>query len=487
MRAKSSREALPLPFDRSLFRPGQRVCVAVSAGADSTALLRALCAVSGELGIVISALHVHHGIRAADADADAAFVAALAGQLGVSCEVVRVDTPAHARLEKQSLETAARNLRYEIFRRLLREQHADAIATAHNLDDQAETVLMKLLRGAWTEGLSGIHPILREPDMQSAEIVRPLLAVRRAQIESYLSALGQTWREDVSNLDPAHTRNRLRHHLLPMLREYNPNFDRQLARMAAIAREEEIYWQNELVRILPGLLLPGKPTRGGGRSVSTNPGHASFAMEVSRLQAYPPAVCRRILRAAVQQLHRNPSPLDEPISFLDFEHTEELFRLVQDAPTSTTRRLQLAHDIFAERTARELRLERSPASASPDGPAPQYVLPIPGQIDAVAYGECFVATCNGADPPTFPAAIIRPWQPGDRVTLQHSSGPKKVKEVLERMHVQGRDRERWPVVLWQGNIVWMQGVVVTPPLVEGAIPFIIKSSPLVTRGSGGKS
>ncbi len=447
-----------LAFDRSLFHPGERVCVAVSGGADSTALLRALAVASAELGIVLSVLHVHHGIRGAEADADAAFVAALAAQLDLPCEVIRVDAPAYAATEKASLETAARNLRYGIFRKILGVNQSDALATAHTLDDQAETVLMKLLRGAWTEGLGGIHPVLAEQGSATGRIVRPLLAVRRAEIEAYLHALAQDWREDASNRDPAHTRNRVRHHLLPVLREYNPNLDEQLARMATLARDEEAYWQGEMARLLPMLLLPGRPVRGGGRSVATASGAASVGMDAQRLLAYPVAARRRVLRVAAEQLGAS----------LDFAHTEALLGLLEGSGTGSRsgRRLQLAEGVYAERSARELRLEWVASEAEAHSTAyPTYTLPIPGVVEAEAYGLRFTATAElPSGSKTLPAATVRAWQPGDRVTLEHARGSKKVKEVLDRMRVQGRERQRWPMVVWQGRVVWLQGaaVAVTP-------------------------
>ena len=120
---------------------------------------------------------------------------------------------------------------------------ADAVATAHTLDDQAETVLHKLLRGAWTEGLSGIHPVLA---VEPGSILRPFLENTRATIEAWLLELQQPWREDASNQDLAHTRNRIRWQLLPLLRTFNPQIAAQLARLASISADEEAYWQGEL-------------------------------------------------------------------------------------------------------------------------------------------------------------------------------------------------------------------------------------------------
>ena len=258
-------QAAPLTLRNHLFRPGQRIAVAVSGGADSVALLRRLLEERSKLGIVLSVVHVHHGIREA-AEEDAKFVCSLAAAHDLPFHLHRTDAPAAALHE--TLEEAARNLRYAFFRQLMVEGLADAVATAHTLDDQAETVLHKLLRGAWTEGLSGIHPVL---PVEPGSILRPFLENSRATIEAWLLEIQQPWREDASNQDMAYTRNRIRWELLPLLRTFNPQIAAQLARLASISADEEAYWQGELRRLLPPLLLPGRPTRGGGRSASTHP------------------------------------------------------------------------------------------------------------------------------------------------------------------------------------------------------------------------
>jgi tRNA(Ile)-lysidine synthase len=469
MQTSATRTGFPAPalaLDRTLFRPGVRICVAVSGGADSTALLCALTAARVELGLGLSVLHVNHGIRGAEADADAAFVQELAERLAVPCTVARVVAPAFAQQQGISIETAARTLRYAEFARVLRSGQADAVSTAHTLDDQAETVLMKLLRGAWTEGLSGIHPTL---EMQDAGMVlRPLLAVRRAQIEAYLHALGQNWREDSSNRDRVHTRNRVRQDLVPLLRQYNPAVEAQLARMAALARDEEDYWQAEVARLAPLFLLPGRPVRGGGRSVATHPDAAALGLEVQSILNLPRALRRRLLRAAAERLGTT----------LDFQHTEQLLALVEGGSAAVGRKEQVTAELFARRSARELCLERvsaqSTAELGTENSAIEYPLPVPGAVEATAFGIRCMATVQGvvaATAATLPAAVVRTWRPGDRVTLEHTRGPKKVKEILERIRVHGAERAQWPVVEWQGTIVWMQGVRVDgsslpPPMLE---------------------
>ncbi len=335
-----------LELNRALLRPGMRLAVAVSGGADSVALLRALLNAAPEIGLVLSVAHVHHGIRGMEADDDAEFARRLSAEHGLPFHRRDVDAPAAARANRETLEEAARNLRYAWFGELLASGVVDAIATAHTLDDQAETVLHKLLRGAWTEGLSGIHPVLAQT---KGTILRPFLGVRRAEIETWLSNLGQTWCEDATNTDTAHTRNRLRHELLPALAAYNPQIYRQLANLAMLAREEEAYWQGELSRILPPLLLPGRPVRGGGRATSTNPDEPSVALEIERLPASP-AARRRVLRAAARQLG----------IALNFEQTQ---RLLAMCGANSSRRQTLTATLRAERSARELRLVKKVEAA----------------------------------------------------------------------------------------------------------------------------
>src|SRR3984885_11185740 len=278
--------AMTLTLRSDLFHPGQRVGVAVSGGADSVALLRALLEERHKLGIVLSVVHVHHGIREASEE-ESEFVAALAATYDLPFHLHRTDAVSAAATRHETLEEAARNLRYAFFRQLMAEGGIDAIATAHTLDDQAETVLHKLLRGAWTEGLSGIHPILVA---ESGSILRPFLENTRSIIEAWLLELQQPWREDASNQDMAHTRNRIRWQLLPLLRTFNPQIAAQLARLATISADEEAYWQGELQRLLPALLLPGRPTRGGGRAASTHPEEETVALEQLRLRELQPAV-----------------------------------------------------------------------------------------------------------------------------------------------------------------------------------------------------
>jgi tRNA(Ile)-lysidine synthase len=350
-----------LPFSREHIHPGDRISTAVSGGADSVALLLSLHAANhakrDALGVGLSAVHVHHGLRGAEADADQQFVHDLCASLNIPLHIRQTSVPDRIAQTGETIEEAARAVRYDFFTALITSGRVDTVLTAHTLDDQSETVLMKLLRGAWTEGLGGIHPLVAVPipsnPKRPGQILRPLLQIRRSEIESYLNQLNQPWRTDSTNSDSAFTRNRIRHQVLPLLREENPSLDQTLSNLAELAREEESRWQSELNRLLPQILLPGKPVRGGGRAVSTNPAQSSIAIEIERLRAFDPALRRRVVRAAARQLGAR----------LSFDETSRLLALcglliIPTVPSKPGATLQLSNQLLAERSPRELRLSR---------------------------------------------------------------------------------------------------------------------------------
>jgi tRNA(Ile)-lysidine synthase len=436
-----------LPIDVSLLRPGLRLAVGLSGGADSVALLRALAEQRRELGLVLHAAHLHHGLRGEEADGDLDFARALAAELDIPFHEALVNVGATAKENAETIEEAARSLRYGWFRQLMASGEVEAVATAHTRDDQAETVLAKFLRGAWTEGLSGIHPVI---EYQEGRILRPLLGATRAEVEAYLSALGQSWREDSSNRHLTFTRNRIRHELLPLLEGWNPQLREHLAQMATLARDEEAWWTSELARVGPQILMHGLPVRGGGRKAAGD----GLAIEVSRLALLPTALQRRLLRSAADQLG----------TAVDFASTEALRNLALTGRAG--QKLQLAQGLRAERTARELRLAILPAAPTGKAsaePSPEYTVAIPGEMTAPAFGLRLLIELTKSERPTEPRfATLRNWRPGDRVQLRYSSAPRKVKEVLERLKVTGYSRALWPVLELDGRVVWMQGVEVEP-------------------------
>ena len=416
------------------------------------ALLRVLTEQATELGVVLHVAHLHHGLRGAEANEDREFAKQLAEKLQLQFHQARVETASEAQADvtsgkgTETIEEAARRLRYRWFRQLMADGEVDAVATAHTLNDQAETVLAKFLRGAWTEGFSGIHPVLEFPE---GRIVRPFLATTRAEIERYLHELNQPWREDSTNRHHIFTRNRIRHELLPLLEAWNPRLSEHLSQMAELARDEEAWWHVEVARVAPQLILSGRPVRGGGRAASDG-----LTLDVTRLAELPIALQRRLIRHAAAQLGASP----------DFPSTEALRNLALAGRAS--QKCELAQGLRAERTHRELRLTVGPiAAAKSTDVVAEYVVSIPGEVDAMSFG-LHLGISLSADgwtaSPASETAKLRIWKPGDRVQVRYSAGPRKVKEVLERMKVTGSSRALWPVLEVDGRIVWMKGIELEP-------------------------
>jgi tRNA(Ile)-lysidine synthase len=435
-----------------LIRPGDRVGVAVSGGADSVALLRILLELRPELGIALSVVHLNHTLRGAESDADEQFVReqAKAHALQFFCE--SRDVKAHTTEKKLSIETAARELRYEFFEELLRKGEFNKLATAHTLDDQAETVLLKLLRGTGTRGLAGIYPAITLDEAapqavathQKAKparsgnkaVVRPLLATPRADLEHFLADVNQAWREDSSNLELRHTRNRIRHEVLPLLQKYvNPRVHQTLSEAAEIARADEEYWSVETARWLATVWTCSEE---------------SGTLQCDELDQLSLALRRRLVRVAARSLGLN----------LEFGHVEEVLSLTEDGA-----RAALPSGWTARRQKRTIRFELC-KEVSADY---EYKLIVPGKVAVVEAG-IYVASSvarDNHDQSYNPDDLlgmrfaengltVRNWRAGDRFWPSHSKGPKKVKELLQDRHVTGEEKKRWPVIVSGDEVVWLR-------------------------------
>lgn len=291
-----------LPFHpERFFRPGDRVAAAVSGGADSVALLELLLEARDRLGIVVAVAHYNHRLRGGESDTDAEFVERLA-----AAREVPFFGGSAATLHHSNVEALARRDRYRFFEQLARQGSVGKVATAHTADDQAETVLARLLRGGGPAGLSGILPGGRE-----GRVVRPLLEVRRAELRAWAAARGLTWHEDSSNLNLRFLRNRIRHQLLPQLeRDYNPGIVNVLNHTAEVARGEEAHWQRQIEE-LAGRLIQDTP---GGPQLSL----ADF-VQLDEAQQ------RRLIRAAVARAKGD-------LRRLEFAHVERVRRLALAGP-----------------------------------------------------------------------------------------------------------------------------------------------------------
>jgi tRNA(Ile)-lysidine synthase len=341
-------------------------------------------------------------------------------------------------------------MRYQHFRQLLREGRLNRIVTGHTLDDQAETVLLKIIRGAGGRGLAGIYPKLSvsgcQPlavSSQQTSIIRPLLGTRRRDMETYLRSLEQTWREDKSNRDLRHMRNRVRHGILPRLeRNFNPAVREALAETAEIARAEEEYWENELARVLPQV-WQADGTKG--------------ILNIPPLTHLPLALQRRVVRAATECLGLR----------LDFRHVEEI--LAQSSNRIATTVLQGGWSVQLEKDA----LRFTHDSGAPQESDYEYRLSIPGSVEVPETTSRFDAVlvsgsaAEGYNPEDLldrallaAELTIRNWRPGDRFRPAHTKAAKKIKELLQERHVTGLERKLWPVIASGPDVVWVRGFLV---------------------------
>lgn len=305
-------EALMLEIKRyieknQLIRPGDGVVVGLSGGPDSVFLLYALHTLQARIGFTLRAVHVHHGIRGAEADRDAAFSAELCAKLAVPFQAVHVDAPSYAAQQGLSLEEAARILRYEALETARQQLTTPTawIAVAHHLDDQAETVLHNLVRGAGLRGLAGM-------ENRRNHVIRPLLSIKREDILKWLEQNKIAYVTDSTNADPHYTRNRIRSTVLPELREINPEASAHIAHSAALLREADAYFHALALQYVdahatltvPPVPLPESDTPGegtiprlsalaetGAEGATEVPAEAtilrSIALPVTELKAYP--------------------------------------------------------------------------------------------------------------------------------------------------------------------------------------------------------
>jgi tRNA(Ile)-lysidine synthase len=439
-----------------LLRAGDRVGIAVSGGADSVGLLRILLELRPVLGVVLSVVHLNHQLRGAESDGDELFVRDLAARYDLAFLSESRDVKTHAAEKKLSLETAARELRYDFFARLLTEHKLDKIATAHTLDDQAETVLLKLTRGAGTRGLAGIYPRVGIPGKnQPGAIVRPLLGVRRLDLEPYLKELTQDWREDSSNRDLRHTRNRVRHEILPRLEDQvNPRVRETLAEAADIARAEEDYWAEQIDSLLSKAWLP---TIFGG------------ILDMSLAHGVALAVRRRLVRAAGESLQLQ----------LEFNHVEEMLALNHDAELAS---LPRGWEAVWRQGKLEFRRSGRPSSEY------EHALNLPGTLCVEEAGIVIevklVEAGVGSEQLIAPeyasrGLTVRNWRAGDRFWPSHTKAPKKIKELLQDRHITGDEKKRWPVVACGDEVVWMRGFGVRSDLqTKNGSGVLIRDLPL---------
>jgi tRNA(Ile)-lysidine synthase len=415
----------------ALLDPGDVVLVAVSGGADSVALLGGLLDLRGDLGITVAAAHLDHRLRGAESAADRRFVEALAARFGVPCVSEAVDVPAG------NLEAEARRVRYAFLERAADGIGATKIATAHTRDDQAETVLLRLVRGAGRRGLGGIRP-------RRGRIVRPLLLCDRIQLRAFLVERGLDWRRDHSNFDLASERARVRHGFLPALaRELNPRLSANLAELADVMREEDA-------------LLD--------RLAAATARHATVAIDV--VTALEPPLARRAVRHWWRR-HGSGRRIGRA-------HVEGVCRLA--ARASDDGEIAVPGGAVV-RAARGLTFRPGP----PPTPRAPYRLPLTAgdEVRTPAGWTLALAEAAPGGVPTDDTVCVvdadrvgglevRNREPGDRLRLHGLAGHTSIKRLLNARGVPRHLRSDYPLVIADGEVLWVPGCARSDRALVGA-------------------
>ena len=459
-RVQSAIEAL------GVVRPGDRVGVAVSGGADSVALLLLLVELRKKLGIVLSVVHLNHKLRGRASDADEKFVAQLAAKHGLALHAERTDVRSIARQKKANLEDTARRARYAFFQRLVDEGHLDWVAVAHTAEDQAETVLAHIFRGTGLAGLGGIHPVV-------GRVFRPMLKLHRADLRKYLRAKKQAWREDVTNRDTTKLRARIRRKLLPVLeKQFAASVVDHLATLAELAREDEAFLEEvtrqryeALVRHCGGKstistlkLFPAKKDNAEAQSTQR------FAEKKSR------AVAKRLVRLLVEEVKTKQGQINA-------EHVSAILDLAERGENGKS--LQLPGGVCVRREHNELVFsaqdsnEKSKSGGESSGFERTVELSDKETVVRVAELGCafrfmtidwpektgdtrYTGSALDRDALRFPL-VLRNWRPGDQLHPIGHRNAHKLKRLLNKKRVERWERKGWPILTSGGVLAWARG------------------------------
>jgi tRNA(Ile)-lysidine synthase len=437
--------------EHRLLEPGDRVLAAVSGGVDSVVLLHALLALREELGITVLVAHVDHGLRGEVSRQDRAFVEQLAAQWQLDVLAESFDVKEYAKLYGLSTQAAAREVRYDFLSKAAQAAGATKLATAHHADDQAETVLMRILRGTGLRGLGGI-PIRRREEGADAELIRPLLQVWRAEIESYARDNGILYREDASNASTQYLRNKIRIQLLPELAAaYNEGVKAHLVQLAEQAREDDQYL-NELAE------------REYLRICQTD-ADGSISADVRLLGVIPLPLQRRVITLILYYLRGHTSQWEQV-------HIESIGSLLTNRYPSAE--LHLPHGIVARRVYDRLFFTAAqaapPASEVPPAPCElsklgRYELPEYGialelrEVEGVPSRprDAWVAHFD-ADELLSSRIYIRSRAAGDLVRPIGLHGTKRISDVFVDAKVPKAERATWPLFCINDSIAWVVGL-----------------------------
>lgn len=429
-----------------------KLVVGVSGGPDSLALLHALKELDRFEALVVG--HLNHGLRPT-ADGEAQLVKNTAAAWDLSCYTEKVDAAELAHREGWSLEEAGRRARYRFLAQVATHVKAGMVAVAHNADDQAETVLMHILRGAGLAGLRGMLPITSVPGAPELALIRPFLRVNRVQILAYCRQHGLTPIEDISNRDTTFFRNRLRHELLPLLAEYNPQIKARLQHLATITTADYALLQELLQEAWDEILQEG--------------GADWLRLDREGWLKLPLSLRRSTLRRAVEQLR----PTERDVAFRPIEQA----RFVVEGG-ETGAKAMLPGGLVLTVTYDRFTIAADPQSVPTDLPQlPDEIpvtLPVPGQV-SLAHGSTIEASLVDdvdlvqiernrgpwqvfVDVADGELLQVRPRRPGERFRPLGMQGRSaSVKEVMINRKIPARLRSRWPLVANQRHLVWLVG------------------------------
>ncbi|PKM81412.1 MAG: tRNA lysidine(34) synthetase TilS [Firmicutes bacterium HGW-Firmicutes-14] len=429
----------------SMFNPKDRVLAGVSGGPDSVAMVHVLKTLARDLQIEVFIAHLNHGLRGGESDQDAEFVRKLAAELQLTAVVEKRDVEGYALGSKLSLQTAAREVRYRFFSDAAKRLGCNKLATGHNANDQAETLLFNFLRGTGPSGLKGIPPV------RDGWITRPLIEVGRSLTEQYCRDNGLVTRLDKSNLKTVYTRNKLRLELIPLLeKEYNENIVETLARTSDIFREEEEYFD--------GL------TREYWDQVCRDQGKGKISFDMDRFSPLPPVIQKRIIRRAWETLSGN----DHSLGYIHLVKTIDFMR---DADNGA--RMDLPGDITVAKNYDVLSFlagytgDDETAVYSHEIMVPGITL-IPETGDAI-FAEVVAGGWSAAEMPEpdeafvdldriSPPLKVRSRRPGDSFKPTGFHGTKKLKKFFIDNKVPRTERGGIPlIVTGDDHIVWIAG------------------------------
>jgi len=427
----------------ALLTRGDKVVVGVSGGADSCALLLALVQLKNAWNLSLHVAHLNHQMRGAEAEADAAFVQALAERLNLPCTIAQVDVPALAKERGWSVEQAGREARYKFFGELADSIGASKIAVGHTADDLLETMLLNWCRGAGAEGLAGMPPTV-------GRVIRPLFEISREQARAFCVENGVTPRYDASNEDVRYRRNRVRHELAALFKELCPPILRHAGRLAEVLRAENAYLDERARETLAALRREGES--------------GIMIIDVERLSQQPLGLLRRILRLAVREVKGD-------LENVGFEHIEPIVRAVRQggrrdaSPKAWTLPNHISVKLQGDILWLKAPLQEKTLSRS------EWTLSVPGAVDIPSLNVRLQAVlCEGvprlendfqkafldADKLTSPLTVRFP-QRGERFRPLGMSGTKKVTRLFADMKLPAWERARALVVVSEGMIVWVVG------------------------------